>query len=321
MDRRSLEDRLGVNVPLHPALSRSWNWLPAFRAIAEADSLHQAARQLCVTPSALSRTLQLMEDAVGESLFVRTGRSLQINAAGRTLLSSLREAMRVLDDGFARIPADCLEGPVRVASAGSLTAAFINRALPNVFREHPALIVHLSSVPQALEPLLRFEIDLSLAHVPLLSEHLVLEPLGQSPNGIYCGRGHPLHGRSELSQDELLEHPFAAPPEPPESGHPLDQWPAELPRKVVLRSTLVSAAMEMCATGNALCVLPDLMAEQARDERLFKLPIGIVPPTPIFAIRRKPSEAARVDRVSVVIEAVRREVRRVAESAAPATTG
>ncbi len=79
-----------------------WDYLPAFRAIAEAEHLPTAARAIGLSPPALSRTLRLLEHQLGHPLFDRVGRALRLNAAGRELMVAVRGAMRTLDDGVAR---------------------------------------------------------------------------------------------------------------------------------------------------------------------------------------------------------------------------
>ena len=65
-----------------------WNWLPAVRVVAEYESIQRAARELAVSPSALSRTIKLAEDAVGAALFVRAASGITLTEAGATLLRS-----------------------------------------------------------------------------------------------------------------------------------------------------------------------------------------------------------------------------------------
>ena len=49
--------------------------LSAFEAAARLNSFALAADELCITPSALSHRIRLLEDFVGERLFIRDGRS------------------------------------------------------------------------------------------------------------------------------------------------------------------------------------------------------------------------------------------------------
>src|SRR5262245_30593406 len=83
-------------------VAQLWNWLPGFRGVAEHESVHRAAQTLGVSPSALSRTVKLLESALGAPLFVRQGSGLQLTALGAELLTITRDAMRQVDDGIAR---------------------------------------------------------------------------------------------------------------------------------------------------------------------------------------------------------------------------
>ncbi len=82
-------------------VSNVWNWLPAFRAVAEYESIQQAATVLNVSPSALSRTVRLLEDAIGEALFFRNSTGFVLTSFGAETLKGTRDAMRRIDDVLA----------------------------------------------------------------------------------------------------------------------------------------------------------------------------------------------------------------------------
>ncbi|MHC4078781.1 MAG: helix-turn-helix domain-containing protein, partial [Planctomycetota bacterium] len=63
-------------------LAQLWNWLPAFRAVGETQHLPTASRALSVTAPALSRAVRLLERDVGQPLFRRIGRRIELNEAG-----------------------------------------------------------------------------------------------------------------------------------------------------------------------------------------------------------------------------------------------
>lgn len=89
------------NSPPQRRQAALWGWLPAFRATAESGSLSAAARMLEVSPSAVSRSLRLLEEELGEVLFDRVeGTALRLNAAGTKLFTQVRAAMRLVDDGL-----------------------------------------------------------------------------------------------------------------------------------------------------------------------------------------------------------------------------
>src|SRR2546423_13968187 len=79
-----------------------WNWLPGFRAVAEHESVNEAAAALHVSASALSRTVKLLESALGADLFVRRGPGLELTQLGTELLAITRDVMRQVDDCISR---------------------------------------------------------------------------------------------------------------------------------------------------------------------------------------------------------------------------
>jgi DNA-binding transcriptional LysR family regulator len=84
-------------VQLHATISSmqlpSNDVLHGFVAAAQTLNFRRAARQIALTPAALGRRIQLLEDLCGTPLFRRTTRSVALTDAGRRLLPRAREAL------------------------------------------------------------------------------------------------------------------------------------------------------------------------------------------------------------------------------------
>ncbi|QBE61686.1 LysR substrate-binding domain-containing protein [Pseudoduganella lutea] len=72
--------------------------LVAFEAAAHASSFAVAANQLCITPSALSHRIRLLEEFVGDRLFIRDGRAPTLTPFGRSYLDVVCSALQTLTD-------------------------------------------------------------------------------------------------------------------------------------------------------------------------------------------------------------------------------
>lgn len=72
--------------------------LSAFEAAARLGSFAVAAEELCITPSALSHRIRLLEEFVGVRLFIRDGRVVTLSEFGRRYLDVVRAALRTLTD-------------------------------------------------------------------------------------------------------------------------------------------------------------------------------------------------------------------------------
>jgi DNA-binding transcriptional LysR family regulator len=297
-------------------LARLWSWLPAFRACAETQNLHRAAELLHVSPSALSRAVHLLEEDVGRPLFVRTGRNVQLNAAGGELLGALREVMRRLDDCVSRVEGAPSPSALHVSGFGEITRCLVVPALGAIREQLPSVIVHVHSCAPADVPalLLSGQLDVAVARQPVATPQLLSVPLGRLPAGVYCGRGHPLFGATAADEGAVLAHPFVAPVDDGGAGFS-DGWPALTPRRVGMRSGDAATALEICARGLLLAALPDCVAEGARRSgELRRLPVELVPPTTLYALRREPLEG--VSSSDVVVAALRAQADRLSSRSA-----
>lgn len=71
--------------------------LPVFEAVARLNSFSKAADELNVTQSAVSHQIRQLEDYLGESLFHRQGRHLQLTTEGRLYLDNVTSALSQIE--------------------------------------------------------------------------------------------------------------------------------------------------------------------------------------------------------------------------------
>lgn len=263
-------------------LGQIWNWLPAFRAVAESQHLPTASREVNLSASALSRSVRQLEDQIERQLFQREGRSLALSPAGRALLAAVRDAMRRVDDALSTLGAEAMAGPLRISAAGPYASVFVLPAVQQLTRAHPAIVAHLEShAPAEINPRLHDgSLDLALVDRPVPDEELVVHLLGRLTSGIYAAPHHPLAGRSSLAIADVLRHPFVAPPPPLDDG-----WPPHLSRHVAMVVSQLHVAVQACAGGDLLALLPDFIAE-AFPGALVRLPVGIGPASSLYAVHR-----------------------------------
>lgn len=298
-----------------------WNWLPAFRVVAEVEHLPTASRQLHVGASSLSRTIALLESACGRPLFNRAGRRLVLNTAGQALLRAAQDAMRTMQAGLGRLRQEPMSGPLRVGAIGVLTNHYVLPALLALQAAHPELAPTLSNLrPAEANPaLVQERLDVAFYYDAVTAGELTLVCLGESSASVYCGRGHPLFTAVRPSMKAILAHPFSV-PEVGDRGLPMDGWPVEVPRKVALQISLLLTNLDVALSGRLLTVLPDVVALPHRKSRaLRRLPLDVIPPTTLYAAFR-PTEpeggrvsrlvsgvGAQVERVNAELRALRRK--------------
>ena len=280
-----------------------WDWLPAFRVIAELEHLGRASEVLHLSPPALSRSLKLLEEALGHRLFHRRGRGIQLNDEGRLLLAKVRDAMRWVEEAMAAMDARGRTGVVRLGALGVAAHVHVPELVSRLLRDLPSLVPQVTTPPpeQVTSWLLQGRLDLVLSSAAASSPELTVIRLADVTNSVYCGPGHPLHAGREPTEDELLEFSFVAPPRNA-LGVTDEGWPADRPRKVGCELDRMLAGVEACASGAALAVLPDVLAcrHPAGLRALHAVPIADIP---VYAIRRRALGDA--DRMDLVVDLLR----------------
>ncbi|WP_420954764.1 LysR family transcriptional regulator [Burkholderia gladioli] len=69
------------------------NALRSFEAAGRLKSLAKAADELCVTHSAITQQIRVLEDYLGQKLFERKGRSLQMTPRARQYLADVASCL------------------------------------------------------------------------------------------------------------------------------------------------------------------------------------------------------------------------------------
>lgn len=119
--------------------------LRSFVAVAEAGGVTRAAGFLNLTQSAVSMQLKRLEEALGLSLFDRSGRGIALSASGEQLLGYARRMMALNDEVFARLTAQEYEGEIVLGVPHDIVYPEIPRVLNRFAAEYPRVKVQLLS--------------------------------------------------------------------------------------------------------------------------------------------------------------------------------
>lgn len=181
--------------------------LELFARVARAGSFSLAAQQVGQTRAAVSRRIAYMEQRTGQTLFLRTTRSLALTATGRRLLP---HAVAVLD---AAEQARGTLTSVRAGLAGSLRItslpSFGTTVLPPLllkFRElHPEVNYDLIISDRRVD-LLREGVDIAFRVTNRPPPDWVARPYLHFYVGAWCAPGHwgPMQHPNELAPAPLL---------------------------------------------------------------------------------------------------------------------
>ncbi|TFH86070.1 LysR family transcriptional regulator [Billgrantia azerbaijanica] len=120
-------------------------WLQAFEAAARTLSFTAAGRELGVTQAAISQRIRLLEDRLGQKLFVRHPRSLTLTPAGQAWLPSIHDAFARLAEGTQEVFGSAPTRAVTLRTTPVIQQSWLAPRLLAFHRAHPAVAVRLVS--------------------------------------------------------------------------------------------------------------------------------------------------------------------------------
>jgi len=186
--------------------------LASFRAVAREGGFSRAAARLHKTQPAVSQAVRALEEDVGETLFVRGGRTTQLTAAGEILLEHTEESFAALERARVRLEAlRGLEAGDLTIGTSDTTACYVLPPVLAAFRDrHPGIELRLSNRPSPITEaqLPAREVDVGFVTLPAVSPKLASEPLVVREDVAIFAPDHPLAGRKRVRLAEFLESPL-----------------------------------------------------------------------------------------------------------------
>lgn len=144
-------------------LSMDWDDLRIFLAIARAGTVSEAARQLELDHSTVSRRLSNLESRLAVRLFDRAGRRLTINDAGERLKRTAERLESTLLSDLAVLEAmqGSRMGTVRIGVPEGLGVGYLAGRLGALAETYPEIAMELVALPQNYSLAAR-EVDIAI---------------------------------------------------------------------------------------------------------------------------------------------------------------
>jgi DNA-binding transcriptional LysR family regulator len=254
--------------------------LRSFFAVIEHGSLNQAAEQLHVSQSTLTRQMHALEHAVGGRLLERSSSGVALTAAGTRLADGMKPLLEkfdlVIDD--ARKQARGQSARLRIGYQMSLAAEYLHPALAALRRAHPEVKVNLLDLSpgEQIEALRKGEIDLALlGHAGgVVTKEFYVRRLARYPVFVVVGATHSLAAQSSVRLADLKRELFVGANDRDLPGH--NAWITQLCRKAgfrprfVLNAESLTHGLATVVTEEAVTLMPDYAKTAAGPGVVFR---------------------------------------------------
>jgi len=116
--------------------------LATFECAARKLSFKDAARELNVTPGAVSHQIKLLEHELATSLFIRKPRGVTLTADGQALFVTLGDAFRDISKSLNSIRRSDDEPSVTIGATTAVSSLQLTHAIGRFWREHGNILIN-----------------------------------------------------------------------------------------------------------------------------------------------------------------------------------
>lgn len=191
----------------------NYEYYKVFYYVAKYKSFSKAATKLMSNQPNVTRTIKILENDLGCTLFIRSNKGVTLTAEGEKLLSHVSVAVEAIQKGENELAlAKNLEsGSVAISVTETALHELLLSALDNFHTKYPQIKIHLSnhSTPQAINAIRNKAVELAVVTTPVT----IVKPLRETHLQTFreilvCGRKFSKLKNRKLSLEKLQEYPL-----------------------------------------------------------------------------------------------------------------
>lgn len=189
--------------------------------LAEHRNFHRAAEAGHLSQSALSRSIQALEQQLGVALFTRHHGAVETTLFGQVLLARAPSILGETDELQREIALlQGLEtGSLNVVAGTYAAELSVSAAVGQLIASYPNLTcrLHIASWRDAIALVSSGAVDLGVAEISDVASDsdFCVEPISSHPMAVFVRSGHPLCSHKQVRQSDLANFPMVSVRLPP----------------------------------------------------------------------------------------------------------
>lgn len=192
-------------------------WLEGFVVVAEELHFSNAANRLGIAQSPLSQLIRKLENDLGQKLFDRSTRSVELTAAGKALLPEARRILATMSEARELVSAaeGDIVGTVRLGYSGVLNYSTLPLLTKEVQSRLPLVDLELVGqklTQEALSMLRQGQLDMTMLGLPINDPDVNTYTIKREPFCVVLPADHRLAGEDVVDLAELSKEGFVTTP-------------------------------------------------------------------------------------------------------------
>ena len=250
--------------------------LEILQVIAETGSFTACGRKLHVSQSAISRQIALLEEELGEPLFLRVGRKVRMTPAAEALVQLGQRVSQDVRDTVANVTDRTreLRGTLRLSGGMTVCLYVFPTLVKQLRRSHPKLDVKMmvATAGRSVEEIRAGHVDAGLLTLPVDESDLVTLPVLREELLLVTMPGHPLAKHKKITPQDLASEPFVAFETGSGTRRVIDRFflGENIEPNIVMETENVEIIKAMVKTGLGIGIVPYIaVAREVRARQFF----------------------------------------------------
>lgn len=262
-----------------------------FLVASERGNLTEAANELLISQSALTRSMQKLESEIGKPLFQRESRTTVLTDAGRVLQAGVRRMLATLEETKSQINGNALEGSLCIGAIPTVAPYFLPRVLKQFGKQFPDTLVNVQEdvTTNLIRRCSEGDIDIAILAAPAPENDLQEAVLFEEELVLVLPDSHPLVKNACIHFEDLEPFPFVL----LEKSHCLADGITSICRSndfepdSTATVNQLSMVEELVALSHGISMIPAMAVDQSnRKNRVYRSITGKKPTRTIMALWR-----------------------------------
>ncbi|MGI4813226.1 MAG: LysR family transcriptional regulator [Janthinobacterium lividum] len=179
----------------------------AFAAVAETQSFSASARRLRISPSVLTKRINQLEAVIGQPLFTRSTRQVDLTPVGARYLARIQRLLGDVEMLIKNSSGDFRElgGHLRIKAPTALSTLYLSEIVLAFQALHPAVTVTLDLIDRPVDPI-EEGFDIAIGAQRGMIEGVVETPLCPLRRRLYATPAYLARKGTPRTLDDLAHH-------------------------------------------------------------------------------------------------------------------
>lgn len=237
--------------------------LEQFLAVARAKNFTLAANELNLSQSSLSRSVQKLEDQLGQPLFERRPREVVLTSFGEILFRQAQKILALVEDTVSTLAEEGQHGLIRLGAIPTIAPYFLPGFLKEFSEKHSNITVQVQedTSKNLIKRCQNGELDLAILALPLFVKDLKVEELFEEELLLVVPTEHELANAQAkaITPEAIASQPFITLNE----AHCLSENirsfcnRKEIRPLAIERLSQLTTVQELVALGHGVSIIPE----------------------------------------------------------------